>query len=723
MIPNFQYYGNKIIKSEFILWYAFMLLYFVIQEYALEVLDFKNPKKTLEYLTNLNADYQKLVEFAQNLAEKIDEPHVNKEERRFLSITQCILECIKIIHGFGSNHWIAEKKLENELKIGEKPLEFRRISSKGEVCEYKIVNFDQIDFSKKLEFADEYEIVRKFEPSKTTIIENTTEEENTNFQKVLALLLNGENVFLTGYAGTGKSYILNRLKEKFKKKLTITSTTGIAAVNVKGQTLHSWAGVGLCKNPVHKTVEKIRTRMSTLKQILNCKILAIDEISMLNVETFEYVDEVLKTVRNSFEPFGGIQVLFIGDFFQLPPVEKDNADEYTLFENDLPIQRRYCFDSPLWEDFKLKNVVLKENYRQSEEKFIKALSDMRTNKLTEEDIELLKSRETSLDTFETDILHIFSTNNEADRYNNAKFNMINEPVRIFSAEDAVYRGNKPVYSNFTENENYVLEIFGRNCRADKDIALKLGARVMLLTNMDFNKGLINGSCGNVIEFGESTITIKFDNGVTAAIPKHKFEYYYHDKIAAERKQFPLKLAYGITIHKSQGMTLEKLVVDCSRIFERGQAYVAMSRVKTLNGLYLKSFSQDKVMVDEHVAEFYANLEEVGDVQPIAQLSFSLDEDDEMPKISDDEAKEIIKKCVREFSGQYGKSGFTKILAGSRSIENSDFHSQAADSEFFGALKGRRQKAITALIDVLIEQGEFQTKHISFGRPILCIKNK
>ena len=691
----------------------------------MEILDFSNPEKTLAYLTNLDANYQELVEFAQRLAEKISEPHVNKDERKFHSISQCILECIKKIQGFNSNYWVSEKKLEHELKPGERPIEFKRISGRGEVCEYKIINFDQIDFSKEIEFADDYEIIKKTKPEIKVEETKKTErvEENEDYKKVLTLLLNGENVFLTGFAGTGKSYILNKLKEKFKKKLTITSTTGIAAVNVKGQTLHSWAGVGLCKNPINKTVEKIRTRGSVLKQILNCKILAIDEISMLNIETFEYVDQVLKAVRNSFEPFGGIQVLFIGDFFQLPPVEKENTDEYALFENDLPPQRRYCFDSSLWNDFNLKNVILKENFRQSEAKFINALADMRTNSLTQEDIKLFESRETNLNTFETDFLHIFSTNNEADRYNSAKFNMIDEPTRIFTAQDGVYRGNKPIYSNFTENENYVLEIFGRNCRADKNIALKKGARVMLLVNMDFNKGLINGSCGNIIEFGEETITIKFDNGIISAIPKHKFEYYYHDKIAAERTQFPLKLAYGITIHKSQGMTLDKLVVDCSRIFERGQAYVAMSRVRTLEGLYLKSFSKEKVMVDSHVAEFYENLEEVKDVQPIAQLAFNLEEDEDIPQVSNSEAKEIIKECVTEFSGQYGKSGFTKILAGSRSIGNNAFHTQAADSKYFGALKGRRQKEITALIDELIKEGDFQVKHISFGRPILCVAQK
>ena len=146
---------------------------------------------------------------------------------------------------------------------------------------------------------------------------------------------------------------------------------------------------------------------------------------------------------------------------------------------------------------------------------------------------------------------------------------------------------------------------------------------MLLINMDFNTGLINGSCGTITDFSDNTITVNFDNGVTASVPKHKFAYYYHDKIAAERTQYPLRLAYGITIHKSQGMTLDKLVVDCSRIFERGQAYVAMSRVKTLDGLYIKSFSKEKVMVDPKAADFYENLKKADDAVPINQLGLDL----------------------------------------------------------------------------------------------------
>ncbi len=274
--------------------------------------NFDSPDITLQVLTSEEVEYSDLTDFANKLLDKISELHTNGEDRKFQAITQGILECIKLIKGFTSTKWVSETKLMNELKPEQKAIEFRRINGKQEVCSYKIINFDQIDFSKELEFADEYEIVSK-----------PKEEEDDTYTKILNLLKRGDNVFLTGFAGTGKSYILNKLKEKFKKELTITSTTGIAAVNVKGQTLHSWAGVGLCRNPVSKTVEKIRGRVSTLRQIINCKILAIDEISMLNIETFEYVNEVLKEIRENNEPFGGIQVLLIGDFFQLPPVDEE----------------------------------------------------------------------------------------------------------------------------------------------------------------------------------------------------------------------------------------------------------------------------------------------------------------------------------------------------------------------------------------------------------------
>ena len=662
--------------------------------------DFSNPTETLEELTSENISYNDLLETADRLMSALSAMHVNQDGRRFHSITQCILDCIKRIYGFKSAEWVSENKRTFELKQGQKPISFTRINAKQEVCLYKIVNFDQIDFTKEISFADEYEVVKT--------VPQAEKKEDDAYSKVLALLQNGENVFLTGFAGTGKSYILNKLKGKLKKKLTITSTTGIAAVNVKGQTLHSWAGVGLCRNTISNTVEKIRGRKTQLSQILKCKILAVDEISMLNIEAFEYINEVLQILRESSKPFGGIQVLFIGDFFQLPPVEKNSGDG--SFSNE----RKYCFDSPVRQDLELKNVVLKMNFRQNEENFITALAHMRENQLDNDDIKLLQSRCTDLDTYETNMLHIFSTNEEANRYNSIKFNMIDEPVKIFTAQDGVYRGNKLVSENLTESENYILEIFSKNCRAEKDIPLKLGAKVMLLINMDFNKGLINGACGFIQRFNENSIEIKFDNSETASIPRHKFEYYYNDRVVAERMQYPLRLAYGITIHKSQGMTLDKLVVDCSRIFERGQAYVAMSRVKTLEGLFIKNFEPEKVLVDSRVAEFYENLEEAKDVEFIHKLAENADG-------SAENTEEIILGCINEFSGLYGKSGFCKILTGSSQVKANGYNGNVFNSPCFGALKEYTQNAVGDIIEELIADNKIEVKKISFGRPVLCAK--
>ena len=677
-------------------------------------LDFSNPAETLKILTSETISYEELNKIADKLMQYLSAMHVNQDGRRFQAITQCILDCIKRIHGFKSAQWVSENKLCFELKEGEAPISFTRLNSKQEVCLYKIVNFDQIDFTKEKVFADEYEVVKK------STSENKKNEDE-DYKKVLTLLENGENVFLTGFAGTGKSYILNKLKNKLKKNLTITSTTGIAAVNVKGQTLHSWAGIGLCRNTIFNTVEKIKKRPSQYRQILNCKILAVDEISMLNIEAFEYVNEVLKSVRECDKPFGGIQVLFIGDFFQLPPVEGvgvNRAGVNAVGVNDRNYgieERRYCFDSPLWEELNLQNVILKKNYRQSEENFITALAHMRENCLDASDIQLLNTRCTDMDTYETDILHIFSTNEEANRYNITKFNMIEEPVRIFRAEDGVYRGNKFVTEELTESENYILEIFSKNCRAEKEIALKSGARVMLLVNMDFNKGLINGACGIIQSFAENGIEIKFDNGVAANIPKNTFEYYYNDRVVAERVQYPLKLAYGITIHKSQGMTLDRLVVDCAKIFERGQAYVAMSRVKTLEGLYIKNFEPAKVLVDSKVAKFYENLQEVKNVIPLKK-----EEENELYKTSEIDENVII-GCVKEFSGLYGKTGFCRILKGSSQVKINGYNDNVLSSKYFGALNKFTRKEVNDVIDKLIEGKKIETKKISFGRPVLCAK--
>ena len=401
-----------------------------------------------------------------------------------------------------------------------------------------------------------------------------------NIQKIIKLIKEKRNIFITGHAGTGKSYILEKLKTIIPQ-LVVTSTTGIAAVNIKGQTIHSWAGVGICNKPVSATVQNIVSNSVQRNQIKKCKILALDEVSMLNINTFEYIDEVLRHVREIDEPFGGIQTIFIGDFFQLPPVEDKLSEQ----------KKKYCFESKLWKDMEFFPVILRKNYRQKERNFIRTLSHIRTNSLTDKDMELLKSREVVDGDELSNMLHIFSTNEEVRRYNQQKFNLLETNMHILEAIDTIHQS--------TNILNY--------CKAEEIITLKVGARVMLLVNLNFEKGLINGSCGTVVEIKDDSVLIKFDNGVNEEIQRYNFEFYKNEKLVASRKQYPLSLAYGVTTHKSQGMTLDKLFVDFSRFFENGQTYVALSRIKTLDGLHISNFNPQKIKVDKKIVEFYKKL--------------------------------------------------------------------------------------------------------------------
>lgn len=436
----------------------------------------------------------------------------------------------------------------------------------------------------------------------TTEEDDDADQDNTYLNKIIDMIKQGENLFITGYAGTGKSYILNKLKNKFK--IDVTSTTGLAAVNIQGQTIHSWAGVGICNKPVEIVIENILKRAALKKQIFNCKILAIDEISMLDARTFDYIDQVLRTLKDGSKPFGGIQVLLFGDFFQLPPVQKENG---------------FCFESNCWQELNLKTIFLEKIYRQTDEGFINSLNNMRLNQLTDSDLRLFYDREVNYNTEDSDILHIFSTNQEADNYNNLKFKSVESQVYKFTSIDKIHRKKSEIIvdknklsEKLSKFDLMTWETFDKCCKAPQTLELKKSCRVMLLKNLDFKKGLINGSCGTVLEIvktedGNDSILIGFDNGVEEIIPKHTFEAYKDGEVVVSREQYPLRLAYGITIHKSQGMTLEKLIVDCNRIFECGQAYVALSRIKSIDGLYLKSFNPNKVSVNSQVVKFYESL--------------------------------------------------------------------------------------------------------------------
>jgi len=429
------------------------------------------------------------------------------------------------------------------------------------------------------------------------------------FDISLEMLQSGKNIFITGGAGVGKSYLLNKLKEHFKESLILTSTTGISALNIGGQTLHSWCGIGIADNPIDVTVKSIKKNPVLYKQLIMCRLLAIDEISMLDNYTMEYVDAVLRKIREQDTVFGGIQVILVGDFFQLPPVIKKESD------------RNFCFTSQIWQEFNLVSILLEKVYRQSDANFIKALNNIRLNKTSANDLRIFYEKDCPAN-YATDknILQLFGTNKDADMYNYKCFDEINAKSYLFESKDELY-----IYSEFDDDDVSVLEVneitreklsykdkksyeqFDRDCKAPAKLELKEGCRVMLLKNLNIPKGLVNGACGTIKNLTSVSIDVLFDNGQQLNLEPIDFDYKQEGKIKINRKQYPIRLAYGITIHKSQGMTFDNLVVNFSKIFDYGQAYVALSRVRSLEGLILKNFNHNKIIANPEVVQFYEKL--------------------------------------------------------------------------------------------------------------------
>jgi len=449
-----------------------------------------------------------------------------------------------------------------------------------------------------------------FNKRKTNKIESNCEPKKVNddltVTKIFNLIENGHNIFVTGGAGTGKSYTLNLLKKRYGKTLHITSTTGISAININGQTIHSWAGIGIADKPIPDIVKKIKKNKTLYKQIILCRMLAIDEISMLDDCVFDYINEVLQGVRENEAPFGGIQILLFGDFFQLPPVDD---------------KRTYCFKSHTWQDLNLKTIILKDTKRQSEKELIDALNNVRIDKTSVEDLKVFYERDIEPDVEPpVDVLRIFSTNNDADSYNKKCFEAIEERPYNYTSKDElfIYDSNDECTiidaKDLTDKKISKLDLialkkFNEDCKAPQTLELKEGCRVMLLKNIDLKKGLANGSCGTIKQLTSASIDILFDNGVRSNLVPMEFEYIREGKTRIKRTQYPLRLAYGITIHKSQGMTFDKLVVNFNKIFAYGQAYVALSRTRTLDGLYIKGFDHNKIVANKDVIEFYRNLAE------------------------------------------------------------------------------------------------------------------
>ncbi len=394
------------------------------------------------------------------------------------------------------------------------------------------------------------------------------------------------NVCITGAAGTGKSFLLKLIKDHFPH-IHITASTGVAAVNVGGVTIYSWAGIGKGALPPAEIVKFIYSGPGTKirRQIRKAKLLAIDEISMISASVLNLLDQVFQEVRQNDLPFGGIQMVLIGDFFQLPPVSQDgNVD--------------FCFLSDAWQNGDFKMFELTEVFRQSDLQFIQLLNNIRHAALNEEDILLLQHRQ-AVDLADDIAPTMLATHNyQADKIN------IEELNKITGEEEVTFKMSE-------EGKEKAIEFLKKNCLAQTELTLKRGAQVMMLKNTLQKQGVINGSIGIITGFTKNKFPIvKFHNGEVCIITPEEWntevfnETTQKTEITGSIKQIPLALAWAITIHKSQGMTLDSVLCDLSKVFAEGQAYVALSRVKSLDGLYIRGFKPSLLRVNSQVREFY-----------------------------------------------------------------------------------------------------------------------
>lgn len=422
---------------------------------------------------------------------------------------------------------------------------------------------------------------------------NLSEDQNDAFERCLK----GENVFITGPGGCGKSFLLHKIVDELgrNKKVQVCAMTGCAAILLKCNacTLHSWSGIGLAKGDHNAIMTRIELDKYKRMKWRKTDVLILDEVSMLSYDIFELLNGLGQKIRKSAKPFGGIQVIFTGDFLQLPPIpDKNNPDS-----------ARFCFESPLWNQTFHAQILLDKVFRQTDNEYIELLHQVREGSISKKNLELMKSR---IITPEQMPVMLMARRNQADTLNASYMNAINEETKIFKyktkydVSDFKIPPKQPTATHLHNEEKYMIQ----NSLFEKEISLKKGCRVMSIVNIDLELGLCNGSTGEIVDFDPFSYPIvKFDNGMKITIKPHdwKSEAIPGFSIC----QIPLILAWAITIHKSQGSTLDKAYIDLGHdVFAEGQTYVALSRVKSLQGLYLKSFNPYKIRANRKVIEFY-----------------------------------------------------------------------------------------------------------------------
>ena len=406
----------------------------------------------------------------------------------------------------------------------------------------------------------------------------------------LALLQNGQSVFLTGPGGVGKTAVMKSFAGNSSNNIAITSTTGTSAILLNGTTLHSFLGIGLGKESVKKLVDRIISQkwLSNRWRLVEC--LVIDEISMMHPDLFDKLEEIARIVRGNSDPFGGIQLALSGDFLQLPCIGTMN----------------FCFQAKSWDKCVPNVVYLDKIIRQGDRRFQKCLNAVRLGNISQEVRDILNTR-VGVHLYNDHGIRptkLYSKNVNVDRENEFELDKLAQEGREFYA----YEMHIDIPTDLRKRKDHFIRKFHKYCPVSQRIELCVGTQVMLVKNIDLSCGLANGSRGVVIDFTKDSIpVVRFLNGEQRSIGMEVWEMDEKNRRVLLAYQIPLRVAYAISIHKSQGCSLDYAEINLADVFEYGQAYVALSRVKSLRGLSILAVNYEYIQADPVAVSYYENL--------------------------------------------------------------------------------------------------------------------
>jgi ATP-dependent exoDNAse (exonuclease V) alpha subunit len=413
--------------------------------------------------------------------------------------------------------------------------------------------------------------------------------------QALDILKMGRNVFITGPAGSGKTYVINQYIKYLKEHdvpIGITASTGIAATHMGGVTIHSWSGMGIKNNMSDHDLAVLKDKPQVMRRISEAAVLIIDEVSMLHHFRLDTLNTIAQYIRKNTEPFGGLQIVLCGDFFQLPPVSRYGEPD-----------THFIYRSEAWRDGKFTVCYLEENFRQGSDPIVSVLNEIRSGEVSDEAREQLQSRHNLGEWIGTsEQTRLYTHNVDVDTINDTELDKVDEYEITYEMS---FKGKKPL-----------VEALKKSCLAPEKLRLKKGARVMCVKN-NFDQGYVNGTLGVVISCGfgvdpviRTASTPDYPDGRLVTIELADWSIEDDGKVLAQITQYPLRLAWAITIHKSQGMSLDAVEVDLSKAFEPGMGYVALSRVRTLAGLSILGMNESALRVHPEVLEYDHQLREL-----------------------------------------------------------------------------------------------------------------